>query len=190
MISASSRRPGLSRPVRALALAALAAAGLPATALATHAGHGEVAAPRVEEVGILDPSLASYGDWVEVPRHGKAWHPCQVGDDWRPYLHGSWTWTEAGWFWVSDEPWGETTYHYGRWLFTGQYGWVWVPGRTWAPAWVAWRWNDDVAGWAPLPPTGEPLSSFWTFVPVAKLATDRADAAALPAARDPPSRRF
>jgi hypothetical protein len=29
---------------------------------------------------------------------------------------------------------------------------VWVPGYTWAPAWVSWRSNDDYVGWAPLPP--------------------------------------
>ena len=31
-------------------------------------------------------------------------------------------------------------------------GWVWVPGYTWAPAWVSWRYGDGYAGWAPLPP--------------------------------------
>jgi hypothetical protein len=33
-----------------------------------------------------------------------------------------------------------------------RYGWVWVPGYDWAPAWVSWRHADGFAGWAPLPP--------------------------------------
>ena len=32
------------------------------------------------------------------------------------------------------------------------YGWYWVPGYEWAPAWVAWRNNNDYYGWAPLSP--------------------------------------
>jgi hypothetical protein len=34
-------------------------------------------------------------------------------------------------------------------------GWVWVPGYTWAPAWVSWREGDDDVGWAPLPPESD-----------------------------------
>ncbi len=33
-----------------------------------------------------------------------------------------------------------------------QYGWVWVPGNVWAPAWVSWRTANSYVGWAPLPP--------------------------------------
>jgi hypothetical protein len=42
--------------------------------------------------------------------------------------------------------------HYGRWVYADGIGWVWVPGTTWAPAWVAWASGDDWVGWAPLPP--------------------------------------
>jgi hypothetical protein len=38
-------------------------------------------------------------------------------------------------------------------MFDESYGWVWVPGTEWAPAWVAWRYTDDYVGWAPLPPS-------------------------------------
>ena len=31
-------------------------------------------------------------------------------------------------------------------------GWCWVPGYTWGPAWVSWRYGDGYCGWAPLPP--------------------------------------
>ena len=59
---------------------------------------------------------------------------------------------EDGWLWASDEEWGWATCHYGRWFFDDRYGWVWVPGRDWAPAWVAWRFGGGYVGWAPLPP--------------------------------------
>src|SRR6266496_1683468 len=34
-----------------------------------------------------------------------------------------------------------------------RYGWVWIPGTVWAPAWVTWTYNDNYVGWAPLPPS-------------------------------------
>ena len=55
--------------------------------------------------------------------------------------------------WVSNEPFGWATYHYGRWGFSNRVGWFWVPGNRWAPAWVAWRSSNDYLAWAPLPPT-------------------------------------
>jgi hypothetical protein len=129
--------------------------------------------------------LAQHGAWVPTARRGRAWRPTGVGDDWRPYLRGSWTYTEDGWFWVTDEPWGFATYHYGRWFFDAVYGWVWLPGRTWAPAWVAWRWDAEVVGWAPLPPEGAPALASWTFVPARHFVGERAEEKALPAARVP-----
>ena len=53
--------------------------------------------------------------------------------DWRPYCNGHWERTEDGWYWVSDEPWGWATYHYGRWDFDPAIGWYWVPQTQWAP---------------------------------------------------------
>jgi hypothetical protein len=54
---------------------------------------------------------------------------------------------------VDDESqWGDVTYHYGRWYDAPSNGWVWIPGTTWAPAWVAWREGGGYCGWAPLPP--------------------------------------
>ena len=72
--------------------------------------------------------------------------------DWRPYTNGHWIYTDAGWTWISDEPFGWATYHYGRWIRLRGFGWVWVPGEQWAPAWVSWRKGNDYVGWAPLPP--------------------------------------
>jgi hypothetical protein len=96
----------------------------------------------------LDP----YGDWVEVGDYGYCWHPRDIDEDWHPYTTGNWAYTDAGWTWVSDEPYGWAVYHYGRWSRVERVGWVWVPDTEWAPAWVSWRKSDRYVGWAPLPP--------------------------------------
>jgi hypothetical protein len=98
-------------------------------------------------------ALEPHGDWIEVADYGFAWQPRANSDlRWRPYLDGHWAWTDYGWTWVSNEPFGWATYHYGRWARLKRLGWVWVPGSEWAPAWVAWRSSDRLVGWAPLPP--------------------------------------
>ncbi|MCB1208065.1 MAG: hypothetical protein KDK97_02000, partial [Verrucomicrobiales bacterium] len=97
-------------------------------------------------------SLAPYGEWVTIDDYGPAWHPLAVDETWSPYLDGYWAYTDDGWTWISDEPWADVTYHYGRWTAVDGYGWCWVPGYEWAPAWVSWRANDEYVGWAPLPP--------------------------------------
>jgi len=98
----------------------------------------------------LDP----YGDWRETAEYGYVFQPraAEGSRKWRPYTNGRWVYTDAGWTWVSEEPFGWATYHYGRWTRLRQIGWVWVPGDEWAPAWVSWRKSDDYVGWAPLPP--------------------------------------
>jgi hypothetical protein len=68
--------------------------------------------------------------------------------------NGHWEYTDDGWFWRSDYPWGEYVFHYGRWTRDPQLGWVWIPGYHWGPGWVCWR-NAEAegyCGWAPLPP--------------------------------------
>jgi len=97
-------------------------------------------------------SLRPYGQWVSVGAYGNCWRPIGVPIGWRPYVDGHWVWTDYGWTWVSDEPWGWAVFHYGRWAFDPQFGWVWVPGYVWAPAWVEWRWGGGYCGWAPMPP--------------------------------------
>ena len=99
--------------------------------------------------------LAPFGIWFEHPRYGLAWRPRGVSRQWRPYWDGDWIYTRYGWTWASNEPW-DVTYHYGRWINDRPYGWLWVPGRVWGPAWVDWRYGDDWIGWAPLPP-----SAYW-----------------------------
>jgi len=96
--------------------------------------------------------LSPYGRWVDAGSYGWCWVPYDVNADWRPYYDGRWVYTDLGWAWASDEPWGWACYHYGRWFSHPDYGWTWMPDTEWGPAWVAWRSGDDWVGWAPLPP--------------------------------------
>lgn len=121
-------------------------------------------------------ALSPYGTWVETPEYGYVFVPNSQNEakDWRPYLYGQWVWTRYGWTWVSDEPFGWATYHYGRWTWLENVGWAWVPGYTWGPAWVAWRYGQQAIGWAPLYPgfvsvgVGFPIYwDAWTFCPPA-----------------------
>lgn len=97
-------------------------------------------------------NLSPYGQWVYDPDYGNVWVPNE-GGDFRPYgSRGHWVMTDYGNTWVSDDPWGWAVYHYGRWTYNPYYGWIWVPGYEWAPAWVSWRYGGGYAGWAPLAP--------------------------------------
>ena len=96
--------------------------------------------------------LSPYGRWIQRGSYGWVWEPTQVAVGWRPYTQGHWVDTDYGWTWVSSEPWGWATYHYGRWTLDSEYGWLWVPGSEWGPAWVSFQEGGGYVGWAPLPP--------------------------------------
>ena len=114
--------------------------------------------PREREIRVgystFYSKLEPYGDWIETGDYGYVFHPRQAESSrsWRPYTDGRWVYTDAGCTWISEEPFGWATYHYGRWTRLRGIGWVWVPGTQWAPAWVSWRKSNDYVGWAPLPP--------------------------------------
>lgn len=117
--------------------------------------------PAVRQVEAADISIDFFydnigdgGSWVDVADYGYCWQPAVAVSNrsWRPYTDGYWAYTDVGWTWVSYEDFGWATYHYGRWIRLRGRGWVWVPGRQWAPAWVSWRTGGDYVGWAPLPP--------------------------------------
>lgn len=114
-------------------------------------GYYQASSPR-SEVGFFYDELSPYGDWVLTRDLGWAWFPRDVHPYWRPYREGRWVVTEYGWTWVSDEPFGWATYHYGRWSWDPHFGWLWVPGTVWGPAWVSWQHGGGYVGWAPLPP--------------------------------------
>jgi hypothetical protein len=92
--------------------------------------------------------LDEHGRWVYVTGIGYSWRP-YVTAGWRPFYNGYWHSRNGCLTWVSYDPWGWGTYHYGRWAFDPGYGWVWVPGYGYSPAWVYWMYGSGYAGWAP-----------------------------------------
>jgi hypothetical protein len=108
--------------------------------------------------------LTPYGRWEVVGSYGRCWIPGRVEAGWRPYCNGYWQRTDAGWYWVSAEPWAWATYHYGRWNLSAQFGWYWVPQTQWAPAWVSWHSGGGYIGWAPLYPSGVRVISPQAYV--------------------------
>ncbi len=114
--------------------------------------------------------LSRYGEWQQSTRYGEVWVP-SVETGWRPYTVGRWVWTDDGWYWDSSEPFGQIVFHYGRWAYDPDLGWVWIVGDEWAPAWVVWRESDDDIGWMPAPPRDDvPVQdAWWAFVPIAAI---------------------
>ena len=108
--------------------------------------------PVSVHVEVFYEDMNPYGEWVWVSPYGWVWVPYDVWVGWRPYTHGYWVYTHYGWTWVSYWDWGWGPFHYGRWVFVGAHGWIWVPGHVWAPAWVVWRHGHGYVGWAPMPP--------------------------------------
>ncbi len=106
-----------------------------------------------QTVSFFYEALEPHGEWIEIDRLGPCWKPNAANRaGWRPYTDGQWAWTDYGWTWKSNEPFGWAAYHYGRWARVKRLGWIWQPGTEWGPAWVAWRRSEDYIGWAPLPP--------------------------------------
>lgn len=109
--------------------------------------------PQPMDVSYFYDQLAPYGEWVDVSPWGYCFCPYNQSIGWRPYTDGDWIDSDYGWTFESDEPWAWACYHYGRWTFDPECGWIWVPGTVWGPAWVAWRFGGgNICGWAPLPP--------------------------------------
>lgn len=115
--------------------------------------HVTASAPGVEigSVDVFYDQLSPYGVWVEESRVGLVFIPDDVG--YIPYRRGHWAYTDFGMVWISSEPFGWATSHYGRWFFSSEFGrWVWVPDTHWGPAWVEWYEAEDTFGWVPLAP--------------------------------------
>lgn len=129
-----------------------ASAQAPPATPATPAIGAQVSADGSVDLSFFYNNLSSYGHWVQHGTYGWVFLPFGLQSGWRPYSLGHWVETDYGWTWVSDEPFGWAAYHYGRWADDDQYGWIWVPGYDWGPAWVAWRNGGGYIGWAPLPP--------------------------------------
>jgi hypothetical protein len=117
--------------------------------------------PRAPDQRVFEQELSPYGRWVDMPEHGRVWIPGGVGPDWQPYADGRWVNTGWGWSFAAPVPWGWAAYHYGRWGWRGGFGWFWVPGYVWGPAWVSWRWMNGYACWSPLGPRGYVYGRGW-----------------------------
>jgi hypothetical protein len=115
----------------------------------------------------LDPyadELDRNGTWVYDEPSGYVYVP-RVAYDWAPYTYGRWVYTLYGWTWVADEPWGFATSHYGRWGYSSNLGWHWMPRAGFAGAWVGWsfpsgRWGHTV-GWSALGFNDRPVGSIY-----------------------------
>ena len=96
--------------------------------------------------------LSPYGTWVNNSQYGFVWVP-DVAPGFIPYAtNGYWVFTDEGWTWVSNYPWGWAPFHYGRWYTDPYYGPMWVPDNEWGPGWVSWRRSEGYYGWAPIGP--------------------------------------
>ena len=111
------------------------------------------------EVQPYAATLATYGTWRHEPTYGYVWYP-RVSIGWRPYYHGRWShFRPWGWTWIGHDPWAWPTHHFGRWGFSAGV-WFWIPGRTWAPAWVSWAYAPGFVSWCPLGWNNRPVFSF------------------------------
>ena len=110
------------------------------------------------DIRYYSDELDDNGSWVDVPEIGRCWSPNVAYADWRPYSYGRWGAYSGGLTWVSDEPWGYVTHHYGRWGWGASFGWYWIPGSFYSPAWVAWNWSGGYCGWAPMGYYNNPCS--------------------------------
>jgi hypothetical protein len=100
----------------------------------------------------FEEDLAKYGEWVDEDRYGKVWIPNDAKKkDWKPYQDGKWRDLDDNCrHWFSYEPYGYIVYHFGRWQWSPIFGWYWVPGYVWGPAWVYWAWSGPWAYWMPM----------------------------------------
>lgn len=90
-----------------------------------------------------------YGSWQYAPEYGYVWYP-RVAVDWRPYYYGYWEPVPLyGWTWIGVDRWAWPTHHYGRWGYARN-AWFWIPGRSFAAAWVSWGYADSYVSWCPL----------------------------------------
>ena len=135
-------------------------------------------------------NLSQHGSWIVSAEYGHVWQPREYNREWNPYYDGHWVYTEMGWTWVSDYEWGAIPYHYGTWVSEPRFGWVWIPGNVWAPAWVVFRTGPDCIGWAPVPPGYSigvsidfGVSSSFVFVSPREFLAPRIRASIMPVSR-------
>ncbi len=109
-----------------------------------------------QEVQPYAGELDRNGSWRYESSYGYVWYP-RVDVSWRPYYQGRWTTLPSyGWTWIGSDPWAWPTHHYGRWGISAG-AWFWIPGRSWAPAWVSWGYAPGYVSWCPLGWNNQPV---------------------------------
>lgn len=122
----------------------------------------DVVGQPVGTIDVFFDQLDPYGTWYDDPTYGWVFTPSQPS--YVPYSNGYWKYTDYGLLWVSNDPFGWATDHYGRWVYHNR--WLWTPDLTWGPAWVSWRQGDGWIGWAAAGYTADPYipEAHWRFV--------------------------
>lgn len=112
--------------------------------------------PRQYPGASLDPNVAlnGFGRWVVIDnvRYFTPYTFELGGQPWAPYRNGYWTRENAGAVtWISYDPWGWMTDHYGVWRHHRSYGWLWLPfpDRRYQPHCVSWFNQGNYVGWYP-----------------------------------------
>src|SRR5579883_3492159 len=97
---------------------AFAPASAPALAdvVAADVSISDVPGVPVASTDVFYDRLSPYGTWMDEPTLGNVFIPAQ--DGYVPYRTGHWAYTDAGFVWVSTEPFAWATSHYGRWGFS------------------------------------------------------------------------
>src|SRR5438874_5408122 len=70
--------------------------------------------PATASYSTFYAKLERYGVWRETSNYGYVWQPreAEQSRNWHPYTYGRWVYTDAGWTWISEEPFGWAAYHY------------------------------------------------------------------------------
>jgi hypothetical protein len=89
--------------------------------------------------------LDANGSWYNVAGQGPVWSPDEaVNSDWDPYGNGNWMWTSNfGYVWVSGDSWGYLPFQCGVWNYYSGFGWGWTPGMG-RPWWDRGRWSSNI----------------------------------------------
>jgi hypothetical protein len=103
-------------------------------------------------IGFHD-ELSPYGTWMNYSSYGNVWRPYNYSS-FHPYSDGYWGYTNYGPTWYGNEPYASYVYHYGNWIYTPNYGWVWIPGTSWHAGRVNWSYGGGYIGWRPQFPSG------------------------------------
>jgi len=109
--------------------------------------------------------LYTYGSWFSLGGYGYGWRPFGVGQGWNPFDYGDFYYDNFyGLNFIGSAPWGWLPYHYGGWISSPVYGWVWTPtgfGSSggplhYRPVTAVWVRSGTTVGLVPIHPGDKP----------------------------------